>query len=176
MRSDPYLHAVVRRVCIDRPIPTYEAFIRAADLGFAYGWQKRFLQHLQLGRPTRRWVLKSPDHVHSLEDLLAVFPDTLIVQTHRDPFEVLRSGGQLTEVLQGMFARMGDRDQFVAREARMLAEAMERIIRFRDAHPELVSDPLAVVRAIYRQLDIELTEETDERMQHFAGSRSRYKR
>jgi LPS sulfotransferase NodH len=91
-------------------------------------------------------------------------------------------------LLQGMFARKGNRDQFVARETRMLAEAMERITRFRDAHPELagqfidvnypelVSDPLAVVRAIYQRLDIQLTEEADERMQHFAGSRSRYKR
>jgi hypothetical protein len=42
------------------PIPTYEAFLRTADLGPTYGWQKRFLQHLQLGRPNRRWVLKSP--------------------------------------------------------------------------------------------------------------------
>ena len=78
---------------------------------------------------------ESPDHVHRLEDLLAVFPDAPIIQTHRNPFEVLRSGSQLTEVLQGMFARKGDRDQLGAREARMLAEAMERITQFRDAHP-----------------------------------------
>jgi hypothetical protein len=78
-----------------------------------------FLQHLQLSRPTRRWILKSPDHVHSLEDLLAVFPHALIIQIHRNPFEVLRSGSQLAEVLQGMFARVGARDQFGAREARM---------------------------------------------------------
>ena len=30
------------------PIPSYEAFLRTANLGPAYGWQKRFLQHLQL--------------------------------------------------------------------------------------------------------------------------------
>jgi hypothetical protein len=125
--------------------------------------------------------------VHGLDDLLAIFPDALIIQTHRNPFELLRSGSQLTEVLQGMFARVGDRDQFGAREARMLAEAMERITRFRDARPELagqfidvkyselVSDPLAVVRRIYRQLDIRLTEAVAERMQHLAGSRSRYR-
>jgi hypothetical protein len=170
------------------PIPTYEAFLRTANLGPAYGWQKRFLQHLQLGHPTRRWVMKSPDHVHRLEDLLAVFPDALIIQTHRNPFEVLRSGSQLTEVLQGMFARKGDRDQFGAREARMLAEAMERITQFRDARPELaeqfidvnyrelVSDPLTVVRRIYEQRDIRLTEAAVERMQHLAWNRSRYRR
>ncbi len=170
------------------PIPTYEAFLRAADLGPSYRWQKRFLQHLQMGRSTRRWVLKSPDHVHGLEDLLSVFPDAMIIQTHRNPFEVLMSVSQLTEVLQRMFARIGDRDRFRAREMRMLAELVECITRFRDARPELVgrfidvqyrelvSDPLAVVRRIYQQLDLRLTNATAERMQQLAWSRSRYKR
>ena len=170
------------------PIPTYEAFLRAADLGPSYRWQKRFLQHLQMGRSTRRWVLKSPDHVHGLEDLLSVFPDAMIIQTHRNPFEVLMSVSQLTEVLQRMFARIGDRDRFSAREMRMLAELVECITRFRDARPELVgrfidvqyrelvSDPLAVVRRIYQQLDLRLTNTTAERMQQLAWNRSRYKR
>ena len=30
-------------------VPTYEAFLHTADLGPTYLWQKRFLQHLQLG-------------------------------------------------------------------------------------------------------------------------------
>ena len=41
---------------------------------------------------------------------------------------------------------------------------------------ELVSDPLAVVRRIYEQLDIRLTEAAVERMQHLAWNRSRYRR
>jgi hypothetical protein len=169
-------------------IPSYEAFLHTADLGPTYGWQKRFLQHLQLRCPTRRWVLMSPDHVYGLEELLAVFPDAVIIQTHRNPLEVLRSASQLTEVLQGMFGWMDDRGQLGVREARVLAEGMERSTRFRDAHPELagrfidvryrelVSDPLAVVRRIYQQLDIPLTEEAVERMQRMALNRSRYRR
>ena len=89
-------------------IPTYEAFLRSADLVPTYSWQKRFLQYLQLRRKTRQWVLKSPDHVHGLEDLFAVFPDAVIVQTHRDPLDALRSAVQLAEVLEGLFTRPGD--------------------------------------------------------------------
>jgi hypothetical protein len=51
----------------------------------------RLLQYLQLGCPSRRWVLKSPDHIFALEGLLAVFPDAVFIQTHRDPLEVLKS-------------------------------------------------------------------------------------
>jgi Sulfotransferase family len=60
--------------------------------------EKRFLQHLQLGCSSRRWVLKSPDHVYGLEELLAVFPDAVIIQTHRNPFEVLPA--QRVEVMR----------------------------------------------------------------------------
>jgi Sulfotransferase family len=169
-------------------VPAYEAFLRASDLGPAYSWQKRFLQFLQLGCPARRWILKSPDHVYGLEELFAAFSDAMIIQTHRNPVDVLRSGSQLTELLQRLFARVGGRAELGEREARMLAEAMERIIRFRDGHPELaerfidvkygelVSDPLAVVRRIYQQLDIRLTELAAERMQRLAWTRSRYRR
>jgi len=169
-------------------IPTYEALLHSADARPTYNWQKRFLQHLQLGYPARRWILKSPDHVFSLGALFAVFPDAAVIQTHRDPLEVLSSASRLTQVLQGMFSRVGSLDQLAVREAVMLADGMERIARFRDAHPELatrfvdvnyrdlVSSPLAVVRRIYRQLDIQLTKTATERMQRLASNRSRYRK
>jgi Sulfotransferase family len=169
-------------------LPAYQAFLHAADFGPTYNWQKRFLQHLQLGCSTRRWVLKSPDHIFSMEALLAVFPDALLIQTHRDPLEVLKSSSQLTHVLQGLFGRVPSLDQLGLREVRMLAEGIQRIMRFRDDHPELatrfidvmyrelVSDPLAIVRQIYQHFDIGLTEAAVERMQRMASNRSRYRR
>lgn len=168
-------------------IPTYEAFLRSADLVPVYNWQRRFLQYLQLRCKTRQWVLKSPDHVRGLEDLFAVFPDAVIVQTHRDPLDALRSSVQLAEVLEGLFTRPGDPGETGLHEARNLAEGMEIMIAFREAHPELegrfidvkyrelVSDPLSVVRRIYRQLEMPLSEVAAERMQRLASTRSRYK-
>ncbi len=168
-------------------IPTYEAFLRAADLVPTYSWQKRFLQYLQLHRKTRQWVLKSPDHVRGLKDLFAVFPDAVIVQTHRDPLDALRSAVQLAEVLEGLFTRPGEPGETGLHEARNLAEGMESMIAFREAHPELegrfidvkyralVSDPLSVVRRIYGQLELPLTQVAAEQMQRLASRRSRYK-
>jgi hypothetical protein len=167
-------------------IPTYEAFLHRADLGPTYRWQKQFLQHLQLGCSKRRWVLKSPDHVYGLDKLLTVFPDAVIIQTHRNPVQVLRSQIQLTKVLEGLFGRPGERDQLGMSEARKIGEILDHIIRFRDTYPdvagqfidvkysELVSDPLAVVRRIYERRDIRLTDAAAQRMQRLALSRSRY--
>jgi hypothetical protein len=151
-------------------IPSYEAFLRKANFGPVYAWQKRFLQYLQLSCQTKQWILKSPDHVHTLEYLLTVFPDAVVIQMHRNPLDVLRSSMQLTEMLEGTFARSDDRAQNRIREARSLAEHMEGITSFRKVHPELegqfidvkyhelVVDPLAIVRQIYQRLDKRLSE------------------
>jgi sulfotransferase family protein len=169
-------------------VPTYEAFLHAADLGPTYRWQRRFLQHLQTGCSHRRWILKSPDHVYSLDKLLTVFPDAAIIQTHRNPVEVVKSQIQLTKVLEAMFARPREREQLALSEARKIEQIVDYITRFRDAYPnvarqfidvtygELASDPLAVVRRIYERLDIRLTEVAAERMRRLASARSRYKK
>src|SRR5262249_47913363 len=95
---------------------------------------------------------------------------------------------QLIGVLQGLFARPGDAQQLRVRETRALAEAMERSMRFRDAHPELadrffdlnyselVADPLASVRRIYERFNIPLSEAVVERMRQFVSTRTRYHR
>ncbi|HEV2320418.1 MAG TPA: sulfotransferase [Verrucomicrobiae bacterium] len=168
-------------------VPAYEYFLRQTGLRRAYAWQKLFLQHLQSRSPLKRWILKSPDHLYGLEELFSVFPDAMIIQTHRNPIDVLKSSLQLTEVVQGLFARP-DRDCLQEREARTLAETMERSIRFRDQHPEMasrfldlnyseiVSDPLGTARRIYQHLDCPVTATAIERMRQFIATRSRYQR
>jgi Sulfotransferase family len=168
-------------------VPSYEKFLHTTGLRAAYAFQKRFLQHLQSRFPMKRWILKSPDHLSALADLFSIFPDAMIIQTHRNPIDVLKSSMQLVEVLQGLFARP-DRERIQEREARLLAETMERSIRFRDQHPELgerfldlnysdiVSDPLGTARRIYRHLDCPLTAIAVDRMRRFIATRSRYQR
>jgi Sulfotransferase family len=168
-------------------IPAYEAFLKSADLVPAYLWQKRFLQHLDLDCPSRRWVLKSPDHVCGLEGLFSVFPDARIVQTHRNPLEMLKSSADLTRVLRGLYGPPGDLEEMRAQEAKTLAERTERFLQFRDLHPELahrfvdvnyaglVANPVVSLRRIYEQLDSPLTEAVANRMQRLAASRSRYR-
>lgn len=168
-------------------VPSYEHYVRTTGLLPAYTWQKRFLQHLQSRSPLKRWVLKAPDHLYALDELFSVFPDALVIQTHRNPIDVLKSSMQLIEVIQRLFARP-DRERLQEREARILAETLERSIRFRDQNPELagrfldlnyseiVSDPLGTVRRIYQHLDCPLTDIAIQRMRQFISTRTRYHR
>jgi hypothetical protein len=176
-----------REFVITCRIPAYEAFLREGNLGPAYTWQRRFLQYLQLSDPHKNWILKSPEHVYGLNHLLSVFPDAVIIQTHRNPLEVLRSSLQLNEVMEGVFAHPGNRVQAVSREAKSLIESMDCIRLFRKAHPEfagrfidvhydeLICDPLELVRQIYQRLNRRLVELVSERIQRLAAKRSRYK-
>ena len=168
-------------------IPTYEAFLRTADLRPAYEWQRRFLEYLQNDHPATRWVLKSPDHVRGLDALFSVFPDALIIQTHRNPMDSLRSSVQLTQVLRRLYGPAGDKDQLAEREAQNLGWSVGRIVQFRDQHPELekrfldmnysdlVSDPLAAVRRIYRSFELPLADAMIQSVKKLAGRRSAYK-
>jgi hypothetical protein len=168
-------------------VPSYRAFLNAADLRPAYEWQKEFLQWLQARGCSKRWVLKSPDHVFGLEALFQVFPDALVIQTHRDPLEVLQSCIRMVDGLQRTFARREEIHQIAAREALALAEGMERITQFRENHPELaerfvdvhyrelVSEPLAAIQRVYAQLELPLDSVTTRRIRSLACSRSRYR-
>jgi len=160
-------------------IPGYEAFLRAADLRPAYVWQKRFLQHLQLDRSPKRWILKALGHTYGMEALFSVFPDALVIQINRNPLEVLPSMIQFAEVLHGLFANLHERDQVAVRQARILAASIDRLIQFRDVHPEfggqfldvhyndLMADPMAVIHHIYAHFRLPWTRTTAWRMREF---------
>lgn len=73
-------------------VPSFERWLfEQADLRPAYAMHRLVLQILQRRTGRKRWVLKSPVHLHSLEVLEATYPDAKIVLTHRDPATMLAS-------------------------------------------------------------------------------------
>lgn len=168
-------------------LPAYQAFFQNTCLTPAYTWERQFLEHLQRESPGKRWILKSPDHVYGLEELFAVFPDARIIQTHRDPMEVLNSLTRLKCVLRGLYGPIGHHEEMRARETKALAERAERFLQFRDSHSELedrfidikytdlIANPMATVRWICERLDSPLTESAAAMVHHLASNRSRYR-
>ena len=61
-------------------VPSYAAWLQnEADISHAYASHRRHLQLLQWRFPVKRWVLKSPGHLWSLEALLAEYPDACLL-------------------------------------------------------------------------------------------------
>jgi hypothetical protein len=72
-------------------LPTYSAWLRDQDWTGSYQRHRRNLQLIGLNESGHRWVLKNPSHLFALDAILAVYPDALIIQTHRDPRAVIGS-------------------------------------------------------------------------------------
>lgn len=67
-----------------------------------YDFHRRLLKVLQFGATPRTWLLKTPGHLMTLEDLFATYPDAWIVQTHRDPAKTMPSTVSTTAMVQWM--------------------------------------------------------------------------
>ena len=90
-----------------------------------------FLQHLQSGVPGQ-WLLKSPAHLWQLDALFAEYPDALIVQTHRDPLNVISSIAALTNHLRRMGSDESDIAECAVQSYEEIVVGLEREMALRD--------------------------------------------
>jgi hypothetical protein len=155
-------------------VPSYRAWFFRQDLGPAYEYHRRFLQHLQLRRAARRWILKAPTHMSTMPALLSVYPDALFVQTHRTPVDSIASVSSLVTILRSAFSDAVD-PFTVCREAiHYWSETMDKFLQERDQlvnnricdveYDEISRDPIAAVRRIYEHFGWSLSKEAEQRM------------
>jgi hypothetical protein len=150
-------------------VPTYVSYVYGADFTPAYRIHKRILQALQIGKTSKRWLLKAPDHFIHVNALLSVYPDACFILNHRDPSKVMASVMSLMAAHRRQFGNrplQQDR-QFALAFIEFFAAGMENLIRMR-ADPEfnrrfvdisfreLERDPIGQVRRVYAHLDMEL--------------------
>jgi hypothetical protein len=149
-------------------LPTYSAWLQQQDWTPAYARHKRNLQLIGLNDAGKRWVLKNPSHLFALDALFAVYPDALVVQTHRDPRTIVASSSSLSaqasagqsEKFRGEVIGRTQLDLW-ARGAEMFDDARQRYnpAQFIDIeYANFVSDPLGTVDSIYAHFGIDLPE------------------
>ena len=148
-------------------LPGYSAWLRDQEWTGAYRRHRRNVQLIGLNDAGRRWVLKNPSHLFALDALLAVYPDALVIQTHRDPRAAVASvcslAAQATDGWSAAFrgAVIG-RDQlelWASGLERFLAErARHHAARFYDVHyDDFVADPFSTVEAAYGYFGLPLS-------------------
>jgi len=159
-------------------LPSYSAWLAGQDWTGAYRRHRRNLQLIGLG-DGRRWVLKNPSHLFALDALLAVYPDALIVQTHRAPEIAIASvcslAAQATAGWSDTFAgEVIGRDQL-----ELWASGWERFgaerarhdqNRFFDvSYDDLVADPVGTAEAVYAHFGLPLSGAAADAMRALAG-------
>ena len=154
--------------CLAR-LDGYSEWLKTVDWTPVYRRHKRNLQLIGANDPDKRWVLKNPSHLFALDALLEVYPDAVVVQTHRDPRKSMASMCSLAEKSTEGWSTNFTREHigssqldFWARGAGAFQEARNRHsgTTFVDVtHRELLADPLGVVERVYSAAGSELSPE-----------------
>jgi hypothetical protein len=163
-------------------VPSYHEWFLAQDETPSYRRYADLLKLVGLNDQGQRWLLKNPGHVLGIEPLLTVFPDALIVHTHRNPIEAVPSTCSLVETFRSFY--LGD--ETYSRElgrahSEMWSIGLRRIMRAHDREPERFhdvqfdefnADPLRVVRGIYQWAGVKLEPAVERRMKDWFETHS----
>jgi len=157
----------------------YRWLLYEADHHPAYGYHRMFLQHLQSG-VAGQWLLKSPAHLWQLDALVAEYPDALIVQTHRDPLNVISSISALTHHLRHLASDESSITECAAQSCEEIVVGLERGMTLRDSlggqrvvdvqFADFIRDPFATIRALYAELGRELEPLAEQNMRAFLAA------
>ena len=158
-------------------VPDYAHWVYQQDLEPYYRYHRRQLQLLQY-RKAGQWVLKSPFHQIGLDAILRVYPDAIIVLTHRAPLTIVASGCSFSELLRRSGSDVVSRQGVGRQWLEMLQVYSERFeadrARLEPLHPgqfididyrDFMADPWPAVEAIYRQRGGALSEQGRAAMQ-----------
>lgn len=148
-------------------IPAYSNWLAGQDWTPAYRRHRRNLQLIGLPDADRRWVLKNPSHLFALDALLAVYPDALVVQTHRAPRTVIASVCSLTASASEGWSTAFTPEVIGRSQLDLWAGGLERFAAERARHApdqfvdvyyeDFVADPLGTVEGIYERLGATLS-------------------
>ncbi|QEZ44539.1 sulfotransferase family protein [Cupriavidus oxalaticus] len=155
-------------------VPGYTGWLARQDRTEVYDYLKTMLQFLQWQKRQRgegtaqRWVLKTPQHLHTLEVLFRVFPGAQVVLTHRDPVQTIPSMASMAHTLWRMYADAPDPAAVGRQWSEQMRRGTDHAMAMRDAMPadrfldvrfeDTVRDPFGVAQAVYRFAGMPLTE------------------
>jgi hypothetical protein len=160
-------------------LPAYSSWLAGQDWTAAYRRHRRNLQLIGLPDAGRRWVLKNPSHLFALDALLTVYPDALVIQTHREPRTAIASvcslAAQATAGWSGTFrgAVIGqDQLELWARGLEAFTEMRggRDPAQFCDvAYDEFAADPFGVVESVYARFGLDLSGQAADAMRAQIG-------
>lgn len=163
---------------VNATVPSYTRWYEGGQHVAAYRRHRELVGLIGASDP-RRWLLKYPVHLKHLAALLAVYPDACIVQTHRDPTQVMASYVELIAGFRAIFERDIDRRAIAREQLEVWAAGAERAIAVRAAHDaaqfhdvyfrDFVADPIGAVRGIYDRFGLELSQDAEARMRAWQG-------
>jgi hypothetical protein len=158
-------------------VPSYSRWYALRDARPDYRRHRRNLQLIGHREPERRWLLKDATHLHHMDAFLDIYPDALVVQTHRDPVEAVASVCSLCWSARRPLNEKADPVAFGRETLALWERAILRSMEVRRGRDEkqffdlsfvrFRSDPLGSIRDIYRHFELPYDEQAATRMRAF---------
>ena len=155
-------------------VPSFAAWWAASDMRGPYRRHRRNLQLIGHREPERRWLLKDSTHLFDLDALLSVYPDAMVVHTHRDPVPVIASTCSLCWSARSALDAAPDAEAFGRSTLALWERAITRTLavraardpsQFYDLHfDDFQRDPIAAVASIYDHFGLRLSAEAEAAM------------
>ena len=157
-------------------LPTYSKWVESQDHIHAYAQLKIMLQYLQWqnpGRDKKRWVLKSPHHLGFIDKLLKIFPDSKVIQTHRDPLKTVPSFCSMCSNLFEPLTNSYDKNEIGHHWANKLAKVLNHCMEVNNLNQEnflnlefkkMIKDPILEMEEVYKFIDEDFTDQAENAM------------
>jgi Sulfotransferase family len=152
-------------------VPSFFEWFLHTDTSYGYEVHRAWLQHLQWHNPRERWVLKVQEHMYHMPELVAAYPQAVVVQPHRDPVTVIASISRLIQVIRSNSFAVQDSAALGREMLQLWNHGLVRSMEYRAAHPELkvydlsyrelAADPVKAVRGIYGHFGVEFRPESE---------------
>jgi hypothetical protein len=150
-------------------LPAYSSWLARQDWTDAYRRHRRNLQLIGLPDRDRRWVLKNPSHLFALDALFAVYPDALVVQTHRAPRTAIASACSLAAQASAGWSTAFSDDAVGRGQLELWARGLDLFTADRAKHGpdqffdveygDFVADPIGTVEQIYAHFGLPMRPE-----------------
>ncbi len=148
-------------------LPAYSSWLAGQDWAAAYRRHRRNLQLIGLPDADRRWVLKNPSHLFALGELLSVYPDALVIQTHRAPRVAIASVCSLAAHATDGWSRRFTGEVIGRDQLGLWARGLEQFMAVRARHDpakfcdvryeDFVADPIATIESVYGYFGLPLS-------------------
>jgi hypothetical protein len=164
-------------------VPRWRDYYRAHDQTPHYEYLATQLKAMQFLRGGQRWLLKSPQHLEQVRVLDRVFPDSIVVFTHRDPVPVAlsmiamitysarmhRSPVPVAQIAHSWIDRLDQMLSALVRDRDTIGPDRSVDVRFND----FMADELGVARQVYALAGEPFTDEAGKAVAEYLAGHQR---
>lgn len=151
-------------------LPSYQEWLLGRDMRGSYLRYRDNLKLIGAREPDKRWVLKNSSHLWAMEALQEGLPGCCIVQTHRNPVELIPSISSLVYRMRRISEPKISKEEVGRQQLDVWARILDKNMDSRrstqgpilDVHFEsFTKNSIATFKRIYAFFDFEWSEESE---------------